>query len=414
MKPDSSQFKASRLILTIFLFSVALSAQENLGRMAGTITDETGAVIPGADVTARNEATGVETSIVSGDSGAYYFPTLVIGSYTVTASLAGFKTVEQLGVRIVSGGAATLDITLPVGGLAETVTVEGGALAVDTQSSTAGVARFVEEIEELPLAVNQGTRHTLSFTRTLPGFSSDPYMKEIEITNRAIVNGVVGTVSLKIDGMMASPKTWMGLREESGLIPEAISEFRVVSNLNAEHGWNMGSGVEIVMKSGANEFHGSVFEFFRNDALDARNFFAADVSGLKQNEYGGIVGGPIVRNRHFFMASYTGFRERQETAGATATVPTAFMKNGDFSEFLGEQLGTDVMGRPILRGQIYDPLTTRPDGSGGFIRDPFPGNVIPSNRISPISSAFQAGYPAPNRPGTQNNWMTLPPKTGPS
>ncbi len=264
MKPDSCQFKATRLILAIFLSSLALSAQENLGRMAGTITDETGAVLPGADVTARNEATGVETSIVSGDSGAYYFPTLVIGSYTVTASLAGFKTVERLGVRIVSGGAATMDITLPVGELAETVTVEGGALAVDTQSSTAGVTRFVEEIEELPLAVNQGARHTLSFTRTLPGFSSDPYLKEIEITDRAIVNGVVGTVSLKIDGMMASPKTWMGLREESGLIPEAISEFRVVSNLNAEHGWNMGSGVEMVMKSGTNEFHGSVFEFFRH------------------------------------------------------------------------------------------------------------------------------------------------------
>ncbi len=397
--------KTSVSCLTLLLLCLPLIAQENLGRMAGTITDETGAVIPGADVTARNEATGVETSVVSSDSGAYYFPTLVIGSYTVTARLTGFKTVEQVGVRVVSGGAVTLDITLPVGEVVDTVTVEGGALAVDTQSSSAGVTRFVEEIAELPLAVNQGARHSLSFTRTLPGFSYDPYGKETDTTDRGFVNGVVGTVSLKIDGMMASPKTWMGLREDSGLIPEAISEFRVVSNLNAEHGWNMGSGVEMVMKSGSNDFHGSVFEFFRNDALDARNFFAADVSGLKQNEYGGIVGGPMVRNKHFFMASYTGFRERQATAGASATVPTELMKSGDFSEFLGPQIGTDVLGRPILQGQIYDPLTTRPDGSGGFLRDPFPGNIIPSSRISPISSAFQAGYPAPTQAGTQNNWI---------
>ena len=122
--------KTSVLTLTLFLFCFPLIGQENLGRMGGTITDETGAVIPGADVTARNEATGVEISVVSSDSGAYYFPTLVIGSYTVTASLTGFKTVEQVGVRVVSGGAVTLDITLPVGEVVDTVTVEGGALGV--------------------------------------------------------------------------------------------------------------------------------------------------------------------------------------------------------------------------------------------------------------------------------------------
>ena len=407
--------KASGLSLTLFLLCVPLIAQENLGRMAGTITDESDAVIPGAEVTARNEATGVETSVTSNGSGAYFFPTLVIGFYTVTASLDGFKTVEQVGVRIVSGGAVTLNITLPVGEVMDTVTVEGGALGVDTQSSSVGVTRFVEEIEVLPLAVNQGARHSLSLTRTLPGFSYWPYQSEKMAIEWGILNGVVGTVSLKIDGIYASPQTFLGLGEQSGLIPEAISEFRTVSNLNAEHGWNLGSSVEMVMKSGTNDFHGSVFEFFRNDALDARNFFASDVSAHKQNEFGGIVGGPIVRNKHFFMVSYTGFRLRRVAAGVSATVPTELMKNGDFSEFLGAQLETcgprrsdscfDVLGRPILQGQIYDPLSTRADGLGGFVRDPFPGNIIPSNRISPISAAFQAGYPLPNRPGTENNWV---------
>ncbi len=287
----------------------------------------------------------------------------------------------------------------------DTVTVEGGALAVDSQSSSAGVTRVVEEIAELPLAVNQGARHTLSFTRTLPGFAYDPYGKETDTTDRGMINGVVGTVSMNIDGMLASPKTWMGMREDSGLIPETISEFRVSSNLNAEHGWNLGSGVEMVMKSGTNDFHGSVFEFFRNESLDARNFFAADKAGHKQNEWGGVIGGPIVKNKHFFLFSYDGFRERREATNATASVPTASMRSGDFSEFLGDQIGTDVLGRPILAGQIYDPATTRPDGSGGFIRDPFPGNIIPSDRFSPLSTNFQQGYPAPNQTGTQNNWI---------
>ena len=122
-------------------------------------------------------------------------------------------------MRVVSGGAVTLDITLPVGEVVDTVTVEGGALAVDTQSSSAGVTRFVEEIAELPLAVNQGARHSLSFTRTLPGFSYDPYGKETDTTDRGFVNGVVGTVSLKIDGMMASPKDVDGIEGRLGADP---------------------------------------------------------------------------------------------------------------------------------------------------------------------------------------------------
>ena len=395
------------LSLILILLSCPLIAQENLGRMAGTITDESGAVIVGAEVTVRNQATGVETSVVSSNSGHYFFPTLVIGSYTVTTSLTGFRTVEQVGVRVVSGGAVTLDSTLPVGEVRDTVTVEGGALGVDTQSSSVGVSRFVEEIEDLPLAVNQSARHSLSFTRTLPGFSYWPYESEELATMMGLVHGVLGTLSMQIDGIYATPQAYMGMSEQSALIPEAISEFRTVTNLNAEHGWNLGSSVEMVMKSGTNGFHGSLFEFFRNDVLDARNFFAADVSAHKQNEFGGIIGGPIVRNQHFFMVSYTGFRLRRVRSGVSATVPTELMRNGDFSELLGERIGSDVLGRPILQGQIYDPLSTRPDGLGGFIRDPFPGNIIPSNRISPISAAFQEGYPLPSHPGTENNWVGL-------
>ena len=223
----------------------------------------------------------------------------MIGSYTVSASLPGFKTVEQVGVRVVSGLAVTLDISLPIGEVVDTVTVESQALAVDNQSSSSGLTRVVEEIEELPMAVNQGSRHSLSFTRTLPGFSYDPYGKETDTTDRGYVHGVVGVMSTNIDGIYSSPANNFGMREDSGLIPEVISEFRTVANVNAEHGWNMGSSVEMVMKSGTNEFHGSVFEYFRNDVLDARQWFAAEVNPHRQNEFGAVVGGRIIKDKHF-------------------------------------------------------------------------------------------------------------------
>ena len=391
------------LPLLVLLISLPVSAQDNLGRLAGGIVDETGARIPGADVTTRNEATGVVTATISSEAGDYSFPGLVIGSYTVSASLPGFKTVEQVGVRVVSGLAVTLDITMPIGEVVDTVTVESQALAVDNQSSSSGLTRVVEEIEELPMAVNQGARHSLSFTRTLPGFSYDPYGKETDTTDRGYVHGVVGVMSTNIDGIYSSPANNFGMREDSGLIPEVISEFRTVANVNAEHGWNMGSSVEMVMKSGTNEFHGSVFEYFRNDVLDARQWFAAEVNPHRQNEFGAVVGGRIIKDKHFFLASYTGYRERRTAGGQTSTVATSLMRGGDFSEFLGPQIGTDVLGRPIMQGQIYDPASTRPDGHGGFIRDPFPGNVIPRNRLSSISTAFQDSIPMPNRPGTVDN-----------
>ncbi len=396
--------KAFVLSLTLLLGCLPVVAQDYLGRIVGNVVDESGGLIPGADVQARNEATGIETSTVSSDSGGYTFQSLLIGSYTVTGSLAGFKTVEQVGVRVVSSETRTLDITLPVGELVDTVTVESEALAVDSTSSSSGNTRVVEEIEELPMAVNQGARHSLSFTRTLPGFSFDPYGKETDLTDRGYIHGVAGVVSMNIDGMYSSPANNLGMREDSGLIPETVSEFRVVTNINAESGWNLGASVEMVMKSGTNQFHGSLFEYFRNDVLDAAQWFADEVNPHRQHEFGAVVGGPVKKDRHFFLASYTGFRERRTAGGTTSSVPTQLMRSGDFSEYLtGKQLGTDLLGRPIMEGQIYDPMTTRPDGQGGFIRDPFPGNILPSNRISSISTAFQAGIPLPTEPGLTDN-----------
>jgi hypothetical protein len=189
---------------------------------------------------------------------------------------------------------------------------------------------------------------------------------------------------------------------------------------SSEYGWNSGTGYSLTFKSGTNQLHGTLFEYFRNTTLDARNWFGRTRDVNKQNDFGGVVGGPVIlpkiyngKDRTFFFVSYDGFRFRQGAAGTTTTVPTAAMRTGDFRELLGPQIGTDVLGRPVFRGAIYDPRTTRSDGRGGFLRDAFAYNgqlnVIDPSRLSAISKFFQAGYPLPTRPGTQNNWVGLPP-----
>ncbi len=405
--------KRLALIFTICSLSVPTSmiAQENAGRITGLVQDESEGVIPGVPVVVRNVATGAQLQTLTGGSGIYTFLSVSVGEYTVTATLPGFKTVERTGLRVVSGEALTVDLVLSVGEVTETVTVAGEVPVVDKQSSGVAVTRVLEEITNLPLAMEQGARNSKSFMRTLPGVLYTTTQADIVVTETAIMGGGggglwpnAGSGSYKIDGINAAPSYNAVQRDDSAPIPEVIEEFRMSTNRNAEEGWDNGASVELVFKSGTNEFHGTAFEYFRNDVLDARNFFAADVDPHRQNEFGVVVGGPIVKDKLFFFASYTGFRLRTAPAGVIQTVPTPKMRNGDFSEHLGAEIGTDVLGRPIFQGQIYDPMTTRPDGQGGFIRDPFPNNTIPSNRFSPISLHYQAGYPAANQPGVQNNW----------
>src|SRR5262249_38685117 len=157
----------------------------------------------------------------------------------------------------------------------------------------------------------------------------------------------------KIDGVEASVSLAWGWRDQSPPAPEQIEEFRVVRNFDADAGANLGVGVEIILKSGTNQFHGSVYEYLRNaKALDARNFFSASASPGKRHEFGAVVGGQILKNKLFFLATYVGFRRRVEPAGTLQTVPAEKMRGGDFSEILGSQAGVDHLGRPIFTGAV--------------------------------------------------------------
>ena len=407
------------LILSIGL--VALKAQQNVGAIVGVVRDPSGAVVPNASLTVRSLATGVATEVKSNTEGAYSFPSVPIGEYTLTIRAVGFKTLERPAVRIVSSVSVTLDVTLEVGLVSQSVEVTGLAPKVDTTTTTTGTTRVTQEINELPLLIQGANRSVVSFLRTFPGVSplissNDDSTYSVGIANTSINGAPEGGESYTMDGVFAANSGNGGLRDDFSPPPEMIEEMRLNATNSSEYGWNSGVGVTVVTKSGTNRLHGDIFEYLRNEAVDARNFLATNVSPNKQNEYGFTLGGPLVlpkiyngKDKTFFFIMWSGYRYRTTPSGVVLTVPTDSMRQGNFGEWLGPRIGTDVLGRPIYQGEIYDPTTTRPDGQGGFIRDPYSYNgqlnVIPSSALSSISSFFQDGFPHANLPGTQLNWV---------
>jgi hypothetical protein len=397
-------------VLAVAVLVVPAFGQQNVSSLTGTVQDPSGAVVAGASITVVSVESGITANALSNSEGLYTFPSLPIGTYVVTAKASGFEETQVKGVRLIASQTTTTDLRLAVGNASQVVTVTTAQSTVDRTVSDTGQTRVTEEISTLPLTISGGSRGALDFVQTEAGVLVNVGQPGIIQDERAVVQGVGdggishNATSYIIDGVSASQNLAQGPRDESGPIPDEIAEMRVSTNLDAEYGWNMGSSIELVSKSGTNRFHGSAFEYLRNDALDARNWFASTVTPEKQNEFGGVLGGPIIKDKLFFFTSYDGYRLRTTASGTTATVPTAQMQTGDFSAWLGPQIGTDQLGRPVYQGEIYDPATTRSDGAGGFIRDQFPGNIIPTDRLSMLSQNFQKGYPAPTLPGISLNW----------
>ena len=420
--------KAMGLTLRVVLFLaslpiVVLAQQLNVGGITGRVTDPSDAVIAGASVVARNQSTGVEQATDTTGTGHYLLRVLPIGEYTVTVKAPSFKTFQNSDIRVVSAEIVTVNVRLQIGEIGEVVTVTAEAPLLDFTQSVVGTTRTEEEIAKLPLAmVGRGGRAAVGVARTMSGVNFDPLESggiDFFVVARSNIQGsVAGSWGYMIDGVAGGQGSAQTAEDFSPPSPEAVQEFRLVSNVDASSSAGFFGGVtmQMTIKSGTNDFHGSLFEYMRNDALNARNFFNTLPRGPnpeKQNNFGFAVGGPVVipgvyngRNKTFFFTNFDWYRFRgvQTQFGQRFTVPTPLMRGGDLSELLGEQIGTDVLGRTILRGQMYDPLTTRSDGQGGFLRDPFPGNLIPAQRQSPISLSFLGGYAQPTGPGTVNNW----------
>lgn len=365
-------------------------AQGERAAVTGTVTDRSGAVVAGAAVSIRNLATNVVLRTNTNASGIYYLPALNPGRYELRVEHAGFRPSVINDIPLGAGVTATFDVMLEVGGVAEAVEVRATAVQLESQTTALGKVLPTSTINGLPLI----GRNVLQLVSLLPGVTPVGGDTNGDATNAKMSGGLARDNGVLTDG--GESRATVNSKSAFTIPMEAVAEYRVdTATYAAEFGRAAGGVVNLVTKSGTNEFHGSLYEYLRNDALNA-NSWTNNRSGvrrgiLRRNEYGASLGGPIRRNRTFFFVNYEQLRQSSPIQSLN-TVPTPLQRQGDFN-------GTfDPDRRQIL---VYDPATTRPDPTNPsrFIRDPFPGNRIPANRINPVSQNVLKYWPLPNRPG---------------
>lgn len=376
-------------------------AQGERATVTGTVTDRSGAVVAGAAVSIRNLATNVVLRTNTNAAGIYYLPALNPGRYELRVEHAGFRPSVINDIPLGAGVTATFDVMLEVGGVAEAVEVRATAVQLESQTTALGKVLPTSTINGLPLI----GRNVLQLVSLLPGVTPVGGDTNGDATNAKMSGGLARDNGVLTDG--GESRATVNSKSAFTIPMEAVAEYRVdTATYAAEFGRAAGGVVNLVTKSGTNEFHGSLYEYLRNDALNA-NSWTNNRSGvrrgiLRRNEYGGSLGGPIRRNQTFFFVNYEQLRQGSPIQSLN-TVPTALQRQGDFNGTL------DPDRRQIL---VYDPATTRPDPTNPsrFIRDPFPGNRIPANRINPVSQNVLKYWPLPNRPGEGpaefNNFFT--------
>jgi hypothetical protein len=399
----------------------------------GTVTDAGGAAIPGAKVTATDVATGVVTNTAGDASGNYSFPSLAPAGYSVSVESPGFKTEVLNGIVLAVNQKARVDVHLQVGSVDSTVEVTSAAPLVDTSSASVGTVVGQRETVDLPLNVRRFGALATLVPGTVPdqqggttgnGFANSnigsPFSEETYSANgaRSSSNNTL------IDGADSRNLTFGGFAVQPS--PDAVQEFKIQTNIyDAAFGKTAGSTINLITKSGSNQFHGSVYDFLRNDALDASNYFNPVKPKLRRNQYGASIGGPVLRSKHmYFFANYEGLRETQ---GKTllSIVPTDAQKAGNMSNLLTGTTGNLCgAGGPAQynydTGQIFDPGSetnvTCPSGALQgqtiLVGTPVPGNIITA--IDPVAQhVFSLGaYPEPNiASATGNNYINSAPLT---
>ena len=404
-----------KLIISAMLLAsvIALYGQGTSGQITGSVTDASGAVIAGATVAAVNDGTGLKRDAVTNEQGNYLLSPLPPGVYRVSVTKTGFRSVARTSLTLAVDQTVRMDIALELGTVSETVEVSATGAQVDQDTSALGQVIDGAKVLNMPLNGRSPIRLTqltpnVAVAPTANGQFQDIPVNLMDDSMISINGGRARSNEVLVDGI----PTTTGFVNVMTTVPnvDSTQEFKVQSNnLSAEWGRFGGGVINISTRSGTNQLHGSLYEFLRNDAFDANEFFnrgaGRDIPAFRMNQFGYSAGGPIVlpkiyngRNRSFFFTDYQGSRWRRGQIART-TVPTALQGRGDFSRTLAQN------GQPIL---IFDPLTTRPNPAqaGRFLRDAFPGNVIPSNRFDPVARAMAAYYPAANTTGdpfTENN-----------
>ena len=377
--------RLSSLLLATLVASLSAAArpaaaQFDVATVLGRVVDQSGAAVPGATVTLVNLATAISAETVSDATGAYQFLNVRVGNYRVQAALAGFATAEAPDVNVMVNARQRVDLSLSVGGLGETVVVTGAARRLETESSERGQVVAHEQIVSLPL----NGRAYADLALLSPGVRSSSISASRDASFN--VNGMRSALNnFILDGVDNNSYGTSNQGFSNQVVqvsPDAVEEFKVqTNNFSAEFGRAGGAVINASFRSGTNRFHGTAWEFFRNDALNATGFFRPTTGKptLNRNQYGGVLGGPLRKDRAFFFFNYEGFRQVQR-AVTFSSVPTMAQRQG-------------IMGKPVM-----NPLT------GELYAD----GVVPASAITPFARQVLAGLPEPTRPGISNNYDTLP------
>src|SRR4051812_9578586 len=377
---QSGLFRLSPWLLAATIFVVAprpAHGQIASAELAGEVSDQAGAAVAGATVTVTDVATNRERAAVTTADGLYTIAGLAPGTYRADIALAGFKSIRRDGIRVATGEKTRLDFVLAVGDVREALTITAAAPILRAATGSVGTLVQQEQVVQLPL----NGRTFITLASLAPGVALPPNSQLPRING-----GRPRTNEYLFDGISV-------LQPEPGQVAffpviDAIQEFRIESNSPpAEFGRFNGGVVNLTTKSGTNAWHGTGFDFLRNEALNARNVFQSappTKPAYRRNQFGGTVGGPLLRNRTFLFADYQGQRQ---WIGRTAisTVPTLLQRQGIFTEVIAGRV-------PI----IYDPATT------GTTRTAFPANAIPAARMDPVARDLLRRYPLPTAAGTAN------------
>jgi len=433
-----------RWLLLLVLFAhitvAHVIAQTASGAIAGSIQDSTGAVVPDTAVTAINDATHTVSTTKSTSSGAYRFPNLPLGTYTVTAVAPGFSTATQTGVIVQISSTTALDIKLSPGEVSQTITVDAGGLRIETESSEIGATVSSKQIEDLPLSLASGIgglRSPETFVFLLPGTTGPGSGTSGNSGNGVFFSRLSGGQAygseVLLDGSSIQRSENGSSFDETSPSIEALQEFKVTTSTpSAEFGRSTAGIESFATKNGTNDFHGTAYSIVKNRVFDANNWFnngytAQKCQGVSEIDcpyskpqdskfdYGLVFNGPVwiphVWNGHnqtFFLFAWEKY---QYTPGAVivSTVPTEAERGGDFSDILGGYVpgGTPYNGQnvflnpctglPVQFNQIFDPTTTREVSPGVFCRTPFSGNSLAGAPLSPTAAALAKGLPLPNQ-----------------
>jgi hypothetical protein len=399
-----SGFNKQFVLLPLLVMAGLVVHAQDTATIVGSVTDPSGGAIPSARVTLTNIATQFTREVETNAGGQYVAPSIPTGEYTVAATKTGFQKLTKSGIRLTAASTVTVDLQLPVGSETQTVSVIASAPLVQDQEATVSSLVTTQQIAELPLVTRDFTDLVLLGPGAHGGSANNlgeggsPYAMRAG-ANYSVNGSMPQANSYLIDGIY-NRNLWLNTLVVVPVV-DAIQEYRVMtSNYEAEYGESAGAVTEVETKSGTNAFHGSAWEFLRNDKLNANTFFnnrgGIPRPAFRRNEFGAVFGGPIIRNKTFFFGDYQGIRLAQPQT-TTSSIPTTaqqqMVRSGDFSG----------LGVPI-----YNPFSTTTQSDGTAVRNPFPNNQIPAALLDPAAVKLFGLLPAPTNNRPTNNYTFNP------